>query len=253
MQQTLDPPRFETPDHSSYWMIHGNTTNFIKFKISSFISYNYIIHYQDIYDDAKNIIIPLMVKPITATIYWELVLTIPKDSNITCEMKNAFQYIYEHYPYPLKSNLRQSQSGGLSPKKRVHFHNIVKVRPHRLSKDISEEIQRQLHSDYSMLLDHQAHCCTDPRNVYSPVFNLYKLNMDELMVNQWINISQDMNNQLHKHCEICTITNKHYMVHGPWNDDFANDRGTYKLTNMLDTFISLRLELITWFQETPLK
>ena len=144
-----------------------------KFKIASFVSYNFIVHYQDIYENEEQYIIPLSVEPTTALEYWHVMLTVSKTADIESEIQSAFQYIYQAFPYPIKSSFKNVNKGKVS--KKVHFKLNADYPKHKISTDIPEVIQETLTDKYSLFLKHTLKDLKDPRDTESPTFQLYKM------------------------------------------------------------------------------
>ena len=64
-------------------------------------------------------VVPLIVKPVMAMQYWNVILTVPFNTDINYELKLAFDYPNFNFPYK-KGILKRSWSKSLRIK-RVHF------------------------------------------------------------------------------------------------------------------------------------
>ena len=90
----------------------------MKYKMGYFLSNNFFIHYSKVFVD-NEYVVPLIVKPVMAMQYWHVILTVLFNTDINCELKLAFDYLYLNFSYK-KGILKRSWSKSPSIK-RVHF------------------------------------------------------------------------------------------------------------------------------------
>ena len=145
----------------------------LKYKITYFLSYDFFIHFSKIFLDTEYVV-PLLVKPVNAMQYWHVVLTVPCDTDINYELKQAFQYLYKTFPYR-KSLPKRSRSK--SPKvKRVHFKDdtIHSSLVHSTSK-LPYYIQQCISQARTIQLDKTLASLRDPRTKYPLTFKIYQM------------------------------------------------------------------------------
>ena len=116
--------------------------------------------------------VPLLVKPVSAVHYWHVVLTVPCDTDINCELKQALQYLCKNF-LCRKSVLKISRSK--SPKvKRVHFKDdTVHSSPVHSTSKLPYYIQQCISQARTIQLDKTLASLRDPRTKYPLTFKIY--------------------------------------------------------------------------------